>query len=432
MSLLQSLLEESGSGVSPLGARTDRSQGSQEPLLRAWDASTAMPSCDKRTSMQDGQSPVRDCQSDWQHRRQEWAHAHLDRSIGQEQDHQKQKQHRHSKAVPALTNSGISLRRQVLGMVLLQACFQILQFEAFLMFPALHKHTQVCMVSMLLSTVAVFLWLTRQTIVMPLQQARDAVLRPFQPVAEMLKEKVGLSTNCVTEATQVLAVGMRLDVMRETLARFMPAQIVQEVFDCSINSVLTKAQDVSVMFCDIRGFTTIAEVLDPDSLLLFLNRYLSVMVRVLRLYDGTVAEIYGDGILAFWNAERHVRDHAEKAVAALVAMIQALTILNEEMSLQNLPSIEIGIGIHKGEALTGIIGCNEKLKWGCLGDTVNLASRLEGLCKHYRTSIICSEAMKVSLSEDSQICTRRLDTLKVRGREALLEIYDVWAQTTCR
>eukprot|EP00930_Biecheleria_cincta_P002375 TRINITY_DN103381_c0_g1_i1.p1 TRINITY_DN103381_c0_g1~~TRINITY_DN103381_c0_g1_i1.p1 ORF type:complete len:561 (-),score=90.71 TRINITY_DN103381_c0_g1_i1:369-2051(-) len=432
MSLSQLLLQESEPGVSRLEAGTDRSQGSEEPLLRAWDSSTALPRYNKRSSMgqcADGQASVQDCQQEWQSSRTEWASAAAGRALEVQQDHLKQKEHQRSEKIPALSNSGFSLHRVQTTLVVLQACFQMVLFQAYLMLPALHEHAVVCMVSMLLSTIAIFYWLTRQTVVMPVQQARDAVLLPFQPPADRpIKkphEETCLSRNCTTEAIQLLSAGTRLDVMRENLEKLMPHQIIQEVVEGNICGIRVQNRDVTVMFADIRGFTRLAEVLDPDSLLLFLNRYLSVMVRVLRIYDGSVAEIHGEKLLVFWNAERDVRDHPAKAVAASVAMVQALTLLNQEMSARHLPGIEIGIGLHNGRAMTGIIGCDELLKWGCLGETVNLASRLEGLCKYYGTSVICSEHTKDSLSEAGRFRLKRLDTVKVRGRKAELDIYQV-------
>eukprot|EP00930_Biecheleria_cincta_P083627 TRINITY_DN73162_c0_g1_i1.p1 TRINITY_DN73162_c0_g1~~TRINITY_DN73162_c0_g1_i1.p1 ORF type:complete len:326 (+),score=50.82 TRINITY_DN73162_c0_g1_i1:59-979(+) len=181
---------------------------------------------------------------------------------------------------------------------------------------------------------------------------------------------------------------------------------------------------VTVMFCDLRSYTTIAEVLPIERLLQFLERYLTVMARIVHLFKGTVAEIQGDGLLCFWNAECDIENHAGRACAAACAMTQAVTMLSEEFAQQGLPCIKIGIGIHAGYGLSGIIGSREKLKWGVLGDTVNLTSRLESLCKFYQVNIVCSQAVHELLPVGFN--SRRLDRVKVRGRQEPVNIFQIF------
>lgn len=150
-------------------------------------------------------------------------------------------------------------------------------------------------------------------------------------------------------------------------------------------------RQVSIMFTDIRDFTTITESITQSELLLLLTRYFSVMTRIVEYYDGVVAEILGDGLVVFWNTPDTVEDHAAKACATALAQQRALVPLNKELQKFGLPEIAVRIGLHTGPVLAGNIGSEMKMKFGCMGDAVNLTSRLEGLCKAYGVSIICSQ-----------------------------------------
>jgi class 3 adenylate cyclase len=179
------------------------------------------------------------------------------------------------------------------------------------------------------------------------------------------------------------------------------------------------------MFSDIRGFTGLSERLDQQDLLFVLTRYLTVMTRVVELFDGVVGEILGDGLLVFWNTPNPVPDHAAKACEAALAQQEALKLLNAELSNLGFPELAIRIGLHTGLVLSGNIGCETKMKFGCMGDPINLASRLEGLCKHYGVGVICSEATQERLPSDAGFFCRRLDLVRVAGKSQAVHIYEL-------
>jgi len=209
--------------------------------------------------------------------------------------------------------------------------------------------------------------------------------------------------------------------------RYLPETVVRDILqgDARARRLHVARRNVTIMFSDIRDFTTISEKLSHHNLLFVLTRYLSIMTRIVEAYEGVVAEILGDGLLVFWNTPDDVEQHAAKACAAALAQCEALLSLNPEFETMNLPELHIRVGIHTGTVLTGNIGSERKMKWGCMGDPVNLASRLEGLCKNYGVSIICSGTTWAELPEDGCFCTRQLDLVQVKGKNEPTRIYEV-------
>lgn len=187
---------------------------------------------------------------------------------------------------------------------------------------------------------------------------------------------------------------------------------------------------VTIMFTDIRDFTAISETLSQTDLLFVLTRYLTAMTGVAEHYRGEVTEILGDGLLIFWNTPEDVPDHAAKACAAALAMQEALASLNGELQSRDFPRLSIRCGLHTGSVLSGNIGCSKKMKFGCLGDPVNLASRLEGLCKHYGVDVICSGATYDALEQDAgfNFVTRKLALVQVKGKREPTWVYEVMAR----
>eukprot|EP00931_Biecheleriopsis_adriatica_P031277 TRINITY_DN18360_c0_g1_i1.p1 TRINITY_DN18360_c0_g1~~TRINITY_DN18360_c0_g1_i1.p1 ORF type:complete len:1087 (-),score=237.71 TRINITY_DN18360_c0_g1_i1:153-3413(-) len=212
----------------------------------------------------------------------------------------------------------------------------------------------------------------------------------------------------------------------ETFARFVPEAVVRNIIrgEARASRLHVSRREVTIMFSDIKDFTAISESLCQKDLIFMLTRYLSIMSRIVESFGGVVAEILGDGLLVYWNTPQEVEDHAAKACAGALAMQQALGPLNLEMSGLGLPLIEVRIGVNTGQVLSGTFGSDKKMKFGCMGDPVNLASRLEGLCKVYGAGIICSGMTHDKLNQSSFIC-RRLDLVQVKGRREPVLIYEV-------
>jgi len=181
--------------------------------------------------------------------------------------------------------------------------------------------------------------------------------------------------------------------------------------------------EVSILFSDIRGFTSISESLTPTQLGQLLNQYFDEMIAAVFQHDGTLDKLMGDAVMAFFGSPLEVTDHTDQACRCAQEMIQRLAILNASGSLPEGVIIEIGIGIHTGEAIVGNLGSSEFADYTVIGDAVNLASRIEGLNKRYATTIIISEDTQVHVG-DEYLC-RELDTVRVKGKEEPKAIYEL-------
>lgn len=208
---------------------------------------------------------------------------------------------------------------------------------------------------------------------------------------------------------------------------YVPDTVVRSIFqgDERAMRLHVSRRRVTIMFTDIKDFTAIAEKLSQEDLLLVLTRYLSVMTKIIESYGGVVAEIMGDGLLVFFNSPEDIEYHEAKACASAIAQQQVLNNLNEEFAHLNLPSLELRIGVNSDTVLTGNLGSKTKMKFGCIGDGMNLASRLEGLCKVYGSNVICSANTLDALPSKAQFFFRELDLVQVKGRCKPTRIFEV-------
>lgn len=180
--------------------------------------------------------------------------------------------------------------------------------------------------------------------------------------------------------------------------------------------------EITVLFSDIRGFTTFSENTPPDRVVEMLNCYFSRMAEIILKYNGTLDKYIGDAIMAFWGAPVPIADHAERAVLTAIEMLSALNDVNKTLKIKGYDfELKIGIGINTGIATIGNIGSEKKLNYTIVGDTVNLASRLEGLTKEFNSSLIISEYTYERIKD--KITCKSLGNIKVKGREKLVEIY---------
>jgi adenylate cyclase len=186
-------------------------------------------------------------------------------------------------------------------------------------------------------------------------------------------------------------------------------------------------REVSVMFADVGGFTGLAEALAPERVVTLLNEYFDAVCALVLESGGTVNELRGDGILAFWGAPVPTPDHAARACAAALRCRERLARLDAAWAARGLPSRRFRIGVHTGEVVVGEIGTRERAKYGAVGDAVNLASRLEGANKVYGTSALVSEATRDAAGEG--FAFRELDRVRVAGREAPVRLFELVAES---
>ncbi len=183
----------------------------------------------------------------------------------------------------------------------------------------------------------------------------------------------------------------REEVARANYSRFMPEYVVKQLLENPDSFRLGGVnQTITVLFADIRGFTTLSEHENPEKVVGLLNRYFTAMTEIIFEHGGTLDKYIGDGLMAIFGAPTATPNDAMNAVRAAIAMQKRLIILNEELRLAGFASINVGVGLHTGEATIGYVGSDQRSEYTAIGDTVNVASRLEGAAKGGQ--ILVSEA----------------------------------------
>jgi len=211
--------------------------------------------------------------------------------------------------------------------------------------------------------------------------------------------------------------------VRSAFSRYLSPEVIRRLL---VNPQLVEPRktEITVMFSDIRGFTTISEKLDAQELALFLNRYLSDMTKIVFETQGTLDKYIGDAVMAFWGAPIEERDHAIQACNASLAMIKRVQELQKTWEAEGKPRLDIGIGLNSGPASVGNMGSELQVGYTALGDTVNLASRLEGLNKEYGTHILVNESTHEAV-KDAGFLFRELDVIRVKGKLQPVVIYEL-------
>jgi adenylate cyclase len=215
---------------------------------------------------------------------------------------------------------------------------------------------------------------------------------------------------------------------RETFSRFLAPAIVDRVLARGGSVQLGGEKRVlTVLFSDIRGFTSISERLDPPVLLELLNEYLTPMTDVIVSENqGTLDKYIGDAVMAFWGAPQEQPDHALRACRAALGMIDRLDALREGWRRRGLPDVDVGIGINTGPMSVGFVGSQDRFyNYTVLGDAVNLASRLEGANKAYGTRVILGAATYEEVKD--AVVVRELDLVRVKGKREPVHIYELLA-----
>lgn len=181
-----------------------------------------------------------------------------------------------------------------------------------------------------------------------------------------------------TVALRTRQLELRNRLLRETFGLFMDDEVVAQLLEAPESAKLGgERRRISVLTCDLRGFSALSERLDPEQLLLYLNRYFETMVTIILQYRGTIADFVGDSILVLFGAPIADRDDALRACACAIAMQMAMRSLNEQNEAAALPEVEMGVGICTGEAVVGYVGSSRRRKYAAVGTIVNLASRIE-------------------------------------------------------
>ena len=210
--------------------------------------------------------------------------------------------------------------------------------------------------------------------------------------------------------------------IRQAFSRYVSPSVVKSILDDQSKLKLGgERRRMTVLFSDIRGFTTISEGLNPEQLVEVLNIYLDRMTGIVFQYDGVLDKYIGDAVMAFWNAPFDQKDHAYRGLCTALDMRDALAEMNETKAFGDL-ELHIGLGVNTGDMVVGNVGGKTRFDYTVIGDNVNLGSRLEGITKEYGAAIITS-ASSVQDAKD-KILFRRLDKVAVKGKKEPVEIYE--------
>ncbi len=214
--------------------------------------------------------------------------------------------------------------------------------------------------------------------------------------------------------------------IKGTFEKYVSPAIVAEVLKHPDNVGLGgKKQRMTVVFSDLRGFTTISEKLDPQVLVEVLNKYLTPMTALVFKNQGTLDKYMGDAIMSFFGAPIHYADHAKKACQCAIEMIELLPKINEVFKAEGLPTVDCGIGLNTGDMSVGNMGSETVRNYTVMGDAVNLASRLEGINKQYGTRIIISEYTYEEVKDE--YIAREVDWVRVKGKKQPVRIFELIA-----
>ncbi len=234
-----------------------------------------------------------------------------------------------------------------------------------------------------------------------------------------------LVTYVVLAVAQSVTVEVRGRRIRRAFATYVPPDVVNELVRHPESLRLGgERRDLSILFSDIRGFTGLSEELGPERVVELLNAYLTPMTRVVFETRGTLDKYIGDAIVAFWGAPLPLSDHPRRACEAALGMQGELERLQRERSdLQGIDSLRVGMGIHCAEVVVGNMGSELRFDYTVMGDGVNICSRLEGLTKYYGVGILASAELVDRLPPTFLV--RELDTIRVKGREEAVRIFQV-------
>lgn len=212
--------------------------------------------------------------------------------------------------------------------------------------------------------------------------------------------------------------------LAQQFATYVPPELVRQMLrEPERYGMQARAEELTVMFCDLRGFTSLSESMEPMALQALLNEVLTRLSHVIRQHHGTIDKYMGDCVMAFWGAPVAQPDHARRAVDAAVAMTAALRQFNAEGAPQGQPLLGLGIGIHTGPMFVGNMGSDLRRAYTVIGDAVNLASRLEALSRLYGVEIVASQATVDQAGTSHQ--WQELDRVRVRGKQQATTTYTV-------
>ncbi|MBU3568584.1 adenylate/guanylate cyclase domain-containing protein [Polynucleobacter sp. UK-Pondora-W15] len=204
--------------------------------------------------------------------------------------------------------------------------------------------------------------------------------------------------------------------------QYVPPELVDEMAQNPANfNMEGESRELTILFSDVRGFTTISESLDAKTLSEFINAFLTPFTQVIYDHRGTIDKYMGDCIMAFWGAPIKDENHARHGLQSAFEMLKAMELLNAQFIQKGWPPIKVGIGLNSGRVSVGNMGSEIRLAYTVMGDAVNLASRLEGITKEYGAAIIIGHDTRLQLPD---LIAREVDKVRVKGKDIPVQIYE--------
>jgi class 3 adenylate cyclase len=240
--------------------------------------------------------------------------------------------------------------------------------------------------------------------------AEDYLTKPLNPV--LLRARVGAS----------LEKKRLRDQQRRLFRTFATPEVAEELLKSGF-ALGGKSVEATAMFADIRSFTTIAESQDPATTIELLNDYFALMFDAISNHGGTLNQMLGDGLMAVFGAPMAQDDHCERAVRAALEMIENLDVFNREQTAQGRPEIRIGVGIASGTVIAGYTGTQHRATYTCVGDTVNLAARIEAHTKVAGRSILLDEFTRNRLPGGVRV--EPLGPIQFKGKQQAVQVFAV-------
>ncbi len=227
-------------------------------------------------------------------------------------------------------------------------------------------------------------------------------------------------------SAQLDAAEADLQRLQDACSRFAPAQVVQQLLaekEVLENGRAAERKVVTALFADLVGYTSLSEQLEPAVLARVLNGYFQRMSDAIHEHNGHVSTFLGDGILAYFGALQPNPWQCDDAVSAALAMREAMREYNDKLAREGLPSLALGIGIHRGMGLAGLIGSRERMEYGFVGRTVNLAARVQALTRIHEVDILVTEAIRTDL--DPRFALQAMPPENVKGITGPVVTYTV-------
>jgi adenylate cyclase len=231
----------------------------------------------------------------------------------------------------------------------------------------------------------------------------------------------------LTESFNQMARSLReKEMIKRAFTRYVAREVVEEILKDPENLVLTgERREVTVLFCDVRGFTPMSERLSPEEVVLLLNDFYTLMIETTFKHDGTLDKFLGDAVMAIFGAPIAHPDHSLRAVRTALAMQEGIIELNARRQTEGKEPITVGIGVSAGAAVAGTVGTADRMEYTVIGDTVNLAARLESSAKPGQ--ILISQPTYAAVCD--LVDVRPLGPIRVKGKEEEVDVYEVLGLT---